>query len=142
MPQQQEQDIAQAAAVPVRTDPATGRLQVLLIRRHESEEWGIPKGHVDPGFTPAEAAAVEAREEAGVEGVLSDKPIGSFTYEKVGGSFLVQVYALRVRRTLQHWDEEAERERQWFDASDAARRVGREAVGRMIARLAVKMEDR
>ena len=133
---QQDQYTAQAAAIPVRTDPQTGRLQVLLIRRHDGRKWGIPKGLVDPGFTHAEAAATEAREEAGVEGRVSDTPIGSFTYDKYGGTCLVKVYVLRVTRVMPQWDEQRLRERQWFDIDDAARKAGRDAVRRMIADLA------
>ena len=131
----QDHFIAQAAAIPVRTDAQTGRLQVLMIRRRDGSKWGIPKGLVDPGLTHAEAAAVEAREEAGVEGVVSDEPVGSFTYDKFGGTCLVRVFVMRVKRVMPHWDEERLRERRWFEAEDAARAAGRAAVGKMIARL-------
>lgn len=126
---------AQAAAIPFRKDRQTGRLQVLMIRRRDGRKWGIPKGLVDPGFTHAEAAAAEAREEAGVEGRVSDEPLGSFTYDKFGGTCLVRVFAMRVTRVMPHWDEEDVRERQWFDIDAAARGAGRPAVGRLIAAL-------
>ena len=132
----QEQFVAQAAAIPIRTDAETGRVQVLMIRRRDGRKWGIPKGLVDPGLTHRQAAAVEAREEAGVEGRLSDEPIGSFTYDKFGGTCLVQVFVMRVTKVLPHWDEERLRERRWFDIDDAARGAGRAEVRRMIARLA------
>ena len=128
--------VAQAAAIPFRTDAQSGRLQVLMIRRRDGRKWGIPKGLVDPGLTHAQAAAVEAREEAGVEGVLSDEPIGRFTYDKFGGTCLVQVFVMRVTKVMPHWDEERLRERRWFDIDDAARGAGRSEVRRLIARLA------
>jgi diadenosine hexaphosphate hydrolase (ATP-forming) len=40
--------------------------KVLLIRHHNGT-WVFPKGHVDPGETPLEAALREVEEEAGVE---------------------------------------------------------------------------
>ena len=127
--------IPQAAAIPLRADPATGRPQVLLIRRYDRTDWGIPKGHVDPGHTPAEAAAIEAHEEAGVEGDLSPEPLGSFTYEKAPlGTCLVQVYALRVTTEHPTWREQSIRERRWFDADEAARTVGRPAVAALVRR--------
>ena len=133
---QQEDYVAQAAAIPFRTDPQSGRVQVLMIRRRDGRKWGIPKGLVDPGLTHAEAAAVEAREEAGLEGRLSDQPLGTFTYEKFGGTCLVQVFVMRVTRELQRWDEERLRERRWFDIDEAAAIAGRRAVGELIERLA------
>lgn len=135
----EDQYTAQAAAIPFRKDPQSGRLQVLMIRRRDGRKWGIPKGLVDPGFTHAQAAATEAREEAGVEGRVSDEPLGSFTYDKFGGTCLVRVFALRVTRLMPHWDEEDVRERQWFDIHDAAHIAGRPDVGRLIARLAEVM---
>ena len=128
--------VAQAAAIPFRTDPRTGRLRVLMIRRRDGRKWGIPKGRVDPGMTHAEAAAAEAREEAGVEGQLSDEPLGSYTYDKLGGAWRVRVFPMRVTRVMAHWEEEGLRERRWFDIDDAVRGAGRAAVGRLIARLA------
>jgi phosphohistidine phosphatase len=138
---QQEHYVAQAAAIPFRTDPQTGRVQVLMIRRRDGRKWGIPKGLVDPGLTHAEAAAMEAREEAGVEGRLSDEPLGSFTYDKFGGTCLVRVFVMRVTRVMPHWDEERMRERQWFDIDEAAQIAGRPAVKQLIGRLSAAASE-
>jgi phosphohistidine phosphatase len=124
----------QAAAIPLRQDPKTGRVQVLLIRRRDGRKWGIPKGLVDPGYTHAETAAKESFEEAGIEGVVGDNPVGEFTYDKFGGTCLVQVYVLHVTRVLDHWHEEAVRERRWFDAREAVAIAGRPAVRELIER--------
>jgi 8-oxo-dGTP pyrophosphatase MutT (NUDIX family) len=140
--QQEEQYIAQAAAIPFRDNSEAGHIEVLLIRRRDGGKWGIPKGLVDPGLTHAEAAAMEAREEAGVEGRLSEEPVGSFTYDKFGGTCRVQVFTMRVTQILSRWDEQALRERQWFEIQEASRRVGREPVARLIARFAREMQDR
>ncbi len=55
---------AEAAAVVVR-----GERGILLLRRHrfvtDSWGWEVPAGRVDPGETPAEAAARETEEESG-----------------------------------------------------------------------------
>ena len=138
--QQQEQYIAQAAAIPYRQSrdgkAAAGSVEVLLIRRRDKSKWGIPKGLVDAGFTHRQAAATEAREEAGIVGVVSAKSLGSFTYEKFGGTCLVEVYAMRVTAVLPRWDEEAYRVRQWFEIRAAAGQVSRDGVGKLIARLA------
>jgi 8-oxo-dGTP pyrophosphatase MutT (NUDIX family) len=151
---QQEQFIAQAAAIPYRIDRRTGQVEVLLIRRRDpakgkadvkgkpdaKAKWGIPKGSVDPGLNHEDAAHMEAMQEAGVDGPLSDEPVGAFTYAKYGGTCLVQVYAMRVTKIRDHWDEDRERLREWFPILQAAGIVGREAVGRLIRRLATQLK--
>jgi phosphohistidine phosphatase len=132
----QNQYVAQAAAIPVRKDAKTGRLQVLLLRRRDGRKWGIPKGLVDPGYSHAQTAAKESLEEAGVEGVVGDTPVGEFTYDKFGGTCLVRVYVLHVTRALDHWDEQSLRERRWFDAREAAAVAGRPAVRELIGQVA------
>ena len=42
--------------------------RVLLVRAKPApHDWVLPKGHIDPGEAPADTAAREVREEAGVE---------------------------------------------------------------------------
>ena len=126
--------IPQAAAVPFCTDTA-GTLEVLLIRRRPDGGWGIPKGVIDPGHTALEAAAIEALEEAGVEGELMPRSLGSYEYAKFGGTCRVKVFGLRVTRVHDHYDEEQLRERRWFAVADAVRAARRPAIAAFIARL-------
>jgi diadenosine hexaphosphate hydrolase (ATP-forming) len=51
--------------------------KILLIRHHNGT-WVFPKGHVDPGETPLEAALREVAEEAGVDCRCPD-PEATFT---------------------------------------------------------------
>jgi 8-oxo-dGTP pyrophosphatase MutT (NUDIX family) len=44
-----------------------GILEVAAIRRARSGRWRLPKGHVQPNETPAQAAVREVREEAGLQ---------------------------------------------------------------------------
>ena len=126
--------IPQAAAVPFCTDTA-GTLEVLLIRRRPDGGWGIPKGVIDPGHTALEAAAIEALEEAGVEGELMPRSLGSYEYAKFGGTCRVKVFGLRVTRVHDHYDEEQLRERRWFAVADAVRAARRPVIAAFIARL-------
>jgi len=57
-----------------------GRPHVAAIRpQGKPRVWALPKGKIDPGETPAEAAVREVREETGVEGRLVEK-IGDVRY--------------------------------------------------------------
>ena len=108
---------------------------MLLIRRRPRGDWGIPKGMIDPGHTAPEAAAIEAFEEAGIEGELLPKTLGAFEYPKFGRTCHVDVFGLRVTRVHDHYDEERLRERAWFALAHAVRLVKRPGVARLIARI-------
>lgn len=74
-----------------------------------------------------QAAAIEARQEAGVVGRIGKKPVGSYLYKKrrSGGPQLcrVELYLLEVERQLTKWDEQEERDLCWMRPADAARAV-------------------
>jgi 8-oxo-dGTP pyrophosphatase MutT (NUDIX family) len=59
--------------------------RVLALRRGDREEWVLPKGHIEPGERPDEAARREAREETGLD-VRVVAPVGTteFTYRLRG----------------------------------------------------------
>lgn len=103
-------------------------MSVLLVTTRESRRWTIPKGNIASGVAPHVAAALEAQEEAGVEGAVCPVPLGSFRYRKRKGSGAslmadVEVFPLSVSRELADWPEKAERERKWFSLSEAASMV-------------------
>lgn len=117
----------QVAALPWRRT-ADGAVEILLITSRETRRWVTPKGGRMSGKTDAEAAAQEALEEAGIEGVISERPLGSFRYLKVlkrraSRWCAVDVYCLEV--TVEHpdWQEREERERVWVGRGEAATMV-------------------
>ncbi len=128
------QVVPQAAALPWRRD-GDGTLWILLIRRRHKRRWGIPKGVIDPGLTPAQAALQEAREEAGVAGDLSPGSIGGFTYKKWGLTCHVQVFLLHVTQEYDRYDEETFRERRWFPFVQATAQKTRKGIQPLIAQL-------
>lgn len=100
-------------------------VEILLVTSRDTGRWVTPKGGRMIGKSDAQAAAVEAFEEAGVEGVVDETPLGEFRYMKRlkrrGARLaLVAVFSLRVERELEDWPEAAERTRRWFPAPDAA----------------------
>jgi len=116
----------QFAALPFRVRKS--EVQVLLLSSLDTGRWIIPKGWPMDGLTPADAAAQEAWEEAGVKGNVSDQCIGLYSYNKVleGGLLMpcvVAVFPLEVRRVEDSYPEAGLRRRKWVSARKAATRV-------------------
>ena len=96
------------------------RVEVCLIRRKDSQRWGIPKGFIDPGDSPEQAALNEALEEAGLCGQIVGSVIGLYDYEKRGAPFTVAVFLMEVLEEREIWREMRFRERSWFLLDEAA----------------------
>jgi len=120
--------IRQAAAIPVKDG------QLCLVTSRSGKRWVIPKGCLEPGKTTGEIALQEAWEEAGLTGVLSREPVGSYLYEKYGSTHHVLVYTLRVVETASKWPEQASRERVWLDIKDALERIDDAGLREVIRR--------
>jgi len=126
----------QVAALPWRR--GGDGVEILLITSRETRRWVTPKGGRMTGKTDAEAAAQEALEEAGVEGFVDERPLGSFRYLKVLKRraprwCTVDLYGLEVRTELADWQERPERERVWLSREEAARRVDEPDLQALIA---------
>lgn len=112
----------QVAALPWRrTDRG---LEIMLVSSRRTQRWIIPKGWSMAGRKDYAAAAIEALEEAGLLGVISEHPIGQYTYVKRLVSYEravpVAVFSLRVSRQRDRWPEQRQRMTQWFSAEEAA----------------------
>lgn len=117
---------------------ADGHLEVLLITSRDTGRWIIPKGWPMPGLAPEAAAAQEAWEEAGVEGVVNPLCIGRYGYQKVLAveaqvPCAVAVYGIQVANLADSFPEANERQRQWFARQDAAGLVNEPDLGSLIA---------
>ena len=121
MQDQQSLVFAQSAVIPWRRRGDT--LQVLLITSIRGQRWIIPKGLVEPGMSPAESAAKEAFEEAGIRGRVAPDPLGEYSYRKWGGTCQVLVFLMEVTAVLEQWEEMDVRRRKWLRAYEAAERV-------------------
>ena len=113
------------------------RPQVLLITSRGSGRWIIPKGWPQHKSTPAEAAATEAWEEAGVRGRAVDQCIGLYSYFKHISSedplpCAVLVYAIKVKTLADRFPEAGERRRRWFSRKKAASRVDEPELQQLI----------
>jgi 8-oxo-dGTP pyrophosphatase MutT (NUDIX family) len=111
--------------------------QVLLISSRDTGRWVIPKGWPIKGLSPAETAAREAFEEAGLGGRISKKPIGVFEYAKrLDDGRLqpcrVEVYALHKQIQYLEWPEQGQRRLRWFSVREAAEAVDEPDLGHII----------
>ena len=110
----------QSAVIPYRYKQQT--LEILMITSRKKKRWVIPKGVIEPHLSPPDSAAKEALEEAGLKGAVSARPIGSYKYDKWGGTCTVEVYTMRVQDVLDDWLE-SYRDREWVSLGDAIKRV-------------------
>ncbi len=127
----------QVAALPVRR--VNGMIEVLLVTSRDTGRWIIPKGWQIKGLKGYEAAAREAKEEAGVEGKIRPKAIGHFSYIKPErsdqGAIDVTVFLLSVRKQCKRWREAGQRERAWFPIAVAAVNVREPQLSSIISAL-------
>jgi 8-oxo-dGTP pyrophosphatase MutT (NUDIX family) len=94
-------------------------VEVCLIRRRDGGSWSLPKGFVDPGHTPEQAALTEAHEEAGISGRVVGALIGTYVYQKGRAVLSVAVYVMEVASEQATWPEMRFRERRWASMADA-----------------------
>jgi 8-oxo-dGTP pyrophosphatase MutT (NUDIX family) len=114
--------LRQVAALPYRNN-AEGKIEVLLISSRGKKRVIIPKGWQE-SKKPWKAAEKEAREEAGVVGKIRHSPIGYFEYwKRLRDHFAlveVDVYPLKVEKSLKGWPEKRQRVIKWLTTADAA----------------------
>ena len=70
----------QVAALPWRGEGEA--LRILLVSSRETRRWVIPKGWPMKDKADFAAAAQEAYEEAGLDGVIAEQPVGEYEYLK------------------------------------------------------------
>lgn len=113
----------QIGAVPVRI-ASDGSVEVLLVTTRTTKRWTVPKGWPIKKLKAHDAAAREAREEAGVVGRIRKKPVGRYIYwKRMADHFLlckVKLFLLTVENRLDSWPERSQRLHHWFKLTDAA----------------------
>ena len=110
-----------------------GRL--CMVTSRSGRRWVFPKGLIEPGHTPGEAALIEAWEEAGLVGTLDPEPAGSYIYEKDGTTYHVLLFMMRVSEIRDVWPERGFRDREWVTVFDAIERVDEPSLRELIKRL-------
>jgi 8-oxo-dGTP pyrophosphatase MutT (NUDIX family) len=124
-------DCEQVAAVCYRL--RNGGIEFLLVQTRGSRRWTFPKGSAEPGLTHAQAAALEAFEEAGVHGRIEELSFARYVLRKQGGArkaaarssekdLAVKAHLCEVSRLSA--PKESKRNRTWFSVEDARQRLG------------------
>jgi 8-oxo-dGTP pyrophosphatase MutT (NUDIX family) len=105
-------------------------LEFLLVRTR-GRRWTFPKGSIESGLTNAQAAALEAFEEAGVHGRIEEAAFARYVRVKPGRDqssseieVIINAHLCEVCRLGQ--PEEKDREPTWFSAEKAKRRLREE----------------
>jgi len=111
--------IHQAGSIVVRLD--TREPQVLLVTaKRNPRNWIFPKGHIEKGERPEEAALRETREEAGVSARLIG-PAGILEFGFLGAKARVEYFL--VLYTREAGPPEDGRQRIWCGLDDALDRL-------------------
>jgi 8-oxo-dGTP pyrophosphatase MutT (NUDIX family) len=135
----------QVAAVCYRVRPSG--IEFLLVRTN-SGHWTFPKGKAEPGLTHAQAAALEAFEEAGVHGRIEEASFARYVRRKRGDArnslrpaakpaedeLAVQAHLCEVSRLEP--PQESNRHPTWFSAEKAKRRLQEDRSSDFAAELA------
>jgi 8-oxo-dGTP pyrophosphatase MutT (NUDIX family) len=122
-------------------------IEFLLIQTRGGR-WTFPKGGIEPGLTHAQAAALEAFEEAGVHGRIEESSFTHYTRRKRGGirgsvrspkkEFAVNAHLCEVLRLGS--PQESNRNPTWFSAQRAKRRLQEDRKPKVGAELAQVVE--
>lgn len=128
--------LIQYGVIPVRR-AADGGVEVLLITSRETRRWVVPRGNPIPGKSPAESAAQEALEEAGIVGEVEPQAFGQYSYEKrrrlgIVLPAVVHLFRMSVLEERLDWPEKGQRERRWFPADEAAAAVHEAGLAHLI----------
>lgn len=128
--------LIQYGVIPLRPAAVAG-VEVMLITSRETRRWVVPRGNPILGKSPAESAAQEAFEEAGITGSVDEEAVGRYSYLKRrrNGDLLpaeVRLFRMNVVEEHDDWPEKGQRERRWFAPADAAAAVAEDDLAELI----------
>lgn len=112
------------------------QIQILLIQDTKNR-WTIPKGHIESGESPREAAEREIKEETGLKNIKVGSWLGkiNFRYRRAQSLvlmtteiFLVEARGIKNDLKPEEWMNDI----QWFDAMEALDKIEYEDIGKII----------
>ena len=110
-----------------------GEIEILLVTTLKGN-WTIPKGIIEDNHTPQESALKESVEEAGVWGIVSETEVGSYKFNKWGGTCRVKVYSMEVTKVFKKWEEDNFRERLWVSLEKSQKMIKKKKLSKLIHR--------
>src|SRR5882724_7338062 len=112
----------EAAGGVLARETATGR-EFLVIHRRRYDDWCLPKGKLQPGETPEQAAVREVREETGYHVELGDF-LGEVQYTVKGALKVVRFWNLHPLGPSHGIEDSGEvQEVVWLSSEDALARL-------------------
>jgi 8-oxo-dGTP pyrophosphatase MutT (NUDIX family) len=113
------------------------KIQFLLVTSRRTGRWIIPKGWPMDSMTPADAAAQEAWEEAGVVGKADPRPLGLFSFNKFldedqGLPCIAMVYSVLVKSLAKEFPEAGQRKRKWVGRKKAVSLIEEPELARIL----------
>ena len=103
--------------------PNLAPVRMVIVTSRRTGRWVFPKGKIDAGMTPPQAAAQEALEEAGVVGMPDPEPVGTYKTLKIRPPTFwrveVDLYSMQIDEIRDVWDEAGERIRRFVTLDEA-----------------------
>lgn len=100
-----------------------GKVQVLLVYRPRHDDWTLPKGKLEVGERPEQAAIREVREETGYEVTLGDA-LSPIRYLVMGRPKLVHFWKMHPRGRSRGIEDQGEvAEAVWLSPEEALERL-------------------
>ena len=123
-----------AGGVVVRADGPEARFLLVTATRRPGL-WVFPKGHIEPGESPEQAAVREVLEEAGVDATVVS-PIGATEFRNARGLVRAQFYLMAF---VAQGPVGEDRRRAWLTADEARRALTFEDARMLITRAAAHL---
>lgn len=119
----------EAGAVVVRRDGSEPRV-LLVTAKDNPTHWLFPKGHIEPGESPAAAARRELKEEAGVVADVI-APVGTTEFELDSRSIAVEYFLMTF---LEEHSGNEGRQKSWMTLDAAERQLSFETTKSILRR--------
>ncbi|WP_425406352.1 NUDIX hydrolase [Hwanghaeella sp.] len=120
--------------------------KLLLLTSRRRGRWILPKGWPEDDIPLNATAMMEAMEEAGLAGNVSNRAIGAYTYKKrmKGGYDItshVSVYPMLVTHHSLDWRERGQRNFGWFSLQEAQELLDDQGAARLVGSIGSKTLD-